>query len=95
MLAAGLQTMRRNLDYRSELALWQATVAASPGKARPWTNLGYARQLQGDLDGAAAAYRCALAQDPAHRQAAWNLAAIAPGRVSPGGDDCTPTSVAD
>ena len=95
MLAAGLQTMRRNLDYRSELALWQATVAASPGKARPWTNLGYARQLQGDLDGAAAAYRCALARDPAHRQAAWNLAAIAPGRVSPGGDDCTPTSVAD
>lgn len=95
VLAFGLQTLRRNHDYRSELALWQSTVAASPGKARPWTNLGYARQLQGDLDGAAAAYRCALAKDPAHRQAAWNLAAIEPGPMGPGRDDCAPSSVAD
>lgn len=95
MLAFGFQTMRRNHDYRSELALWQATVAASPGKARPWTNLGYARQLQGDLAGAAAAYRCALARDPANRQAAWNLAAIAPGPVRPDPGDCAPMTVAD
>jgi hypothetical protein len=95
MLAFGLQTLRRNHDYRSEEALWQATVAASPGKARPWTNLGYARQLRGDLDGAAAAYRCALAKDPAHRQAAWNLAAIAPGPIEPGRGDCAPVPVSE
>jgi hypothetical protein len=88
LLALGLQTHRRNHDYRSELALWQATVAASPAKARPWTNLGYARQQAGDRAGAAAAYRCALAQDPDHRQAAWNLAALAPGPVRHRSDDC-------
>lgn len=90
LLAAGLQTMLRNHDYRSEQALWEATIAHSPAKARPWTNLGYARQLDGDPTGAAAAYRCALALDPAHRQAAWNLAVLAPGPSIPGADDCRP-----
>ena len=90
LLAAGLQTTLRNHDYRSERALWEATVAGSPAKARPWTNLGYARQLDGDLPGAAAAYRCALGLDPAHRQAAWNLAALAPGPLTAGADDCRP-----
>ncbi|TNJ32813.1 hypothetical protein [Arenimonas terrae] len=88
MLALGLKTHDRNHDYRSELALWQATVAASPAKARPWTNLGYARQQAGDSAGAAAAYRCALTLDPDHRQAAWNLAALAPGPVEFRKDDC-------
>ena len=88
VLASGLQTLRRNHDYRSELALWQATVAASPAKARPWTNLGYARQQAGDLAGAAAAYRCALSRDPNHRQAVWNLAALAPGPVEFQAEDC-------
>jgi hypothetical protein len=88
MLVLGLKTHDRNHDYRSELALWTATVAASPAKARPWTNLGYARQQAGDTDSAAAAYRCALALDPDHRQAAWNLAALAPGPVEHRTDDC-------
>ena len=73
-----MQTVRRNHDYRSELALWQATVATAPAKARPWTNLGFARQQAGDDAGAAAAYRCAIALDPDYRQAGWNLAALAP-----------------
>lgn len=95
VLALGLQTLRRNHDYRSELALWQATVATSPGKARPWTNLGYARQLLGDSAGAAAAYRCALRKDPGHRQAAWNLAVIAPGPIESRRNDCAPMPVAE
>lgn len=89
------QTIRRNHDYRSELALWEATVAVSPAKARPWTNLGYARQLAGDSAGATAAYRCALAQDPQHRQAIWNLAVLAPGPVVPRPGDCTPPDARD
>ena len=75
-LVLAVATVRRNHDYRSELALWQATVRDSPGKARPWTNLGFARQQAGDLDGARRAYACALDRDPGYRQAAWNLAAI-------------------
>jgi hypothetical protein len=87
-LAAGLRTADRVDDYRSEIALWTATVAHSPGKARPWTNLGLARSERGDVAGAAAAWRCALSLDPDYRQAAWNLAAFAPGAVAPRPGDC-------
>lgn len=75
---AGLATHRRNDDYGSELALWTATVRASPQKARPWTNLGIARQQAGDPAGARAAFHCALRFDPAYRPARWNLAALGP-----------------
>lgn len=75
---AGTATHRRNADYASELALWTATVRASPQKARPWTNLGFARQQAGDDAGARAAYHCALRVDPAYRPARWNLAALGP-----------------
>lgn len=78
-LVLATATRARNEDYRSELALWQATVAASPGKARAWSNLGWARQQAGDLDGARRAYACALARDPGHRQAAINLSLLPPG----------------
>jgi tetratricopeptide (TPR) repeat protein len=88
-LGLGGLAERRNHDYRSELALWEATVAASPAKARPWSNLGYARQSAGDVAGAAAAYRCALSLDPRHRQAAWNLAALGPGTLQSRAGDCT------
>ncbi|MDH4225530.1 MAG: hypothetical protein OEW12_07780, partial [Deltaproteobacteria bacterium] len=38
----GLGTASRNLDYRSEVALWEATAAQSPRKGRVFNNLGYA-----------------------------------------------------
>lgn len=79
LVLMAVDTHRRNGDYRSELALWQATVRASPQKARPWLNLGYARQQVGDRDGAIAAYRCALVRDPAYAQAAINLGALGGG----------------
>lgn len=72
----GLLAHRRNDDWRSELALWQATVQSSPDKARPWVNLGWARQQAGDTEGARAAYECALALDPAHEQALVNRALL-------------------
>lgn len=73
-------TRSRNDDYRSELALWTATVAASPASARAWSNLGWARQQAGDPGGARRAYACALALDPGHRQAAINLSLLPPPR---------------
>jgi len=72
-LLMALLTHRRNLEWRSELALWQATVRDSPAKARPWANLGWARQQSGDQAGARAAWECALRLDPGHEQAAINL----------------------
>ncbi len=69
-------TFRRNLDYRDEVTLWTATVADSPGKARPWSNLGWARQLRGDGSGARQAYECALAIQPDHRRALINVSLL-------------------
>lgn len=81
--ALTLATLHRNADYRSETALWQATVRDSPRKSRAWLNLGYARRLDGDLVQAAAAYRCALRLDPANAQAAIDLDLVAPGDREP------------
>ncbi|HEX4853132.1 tetratricopeptide repeat protein [Arenimonas sp.] len=78
-LVLAMATRERNEVYRSELALWSATAAASPGKARAWSNLGWARQQAGDPGGARRAYACALALDPGHRQAAINLSLLPPG----------------
>lgn len=72
----GGATLVRNTDYRSELALWEATARASPGKSRPWNNLGWARQQAGDRAGARAAYERALALDPANYRARANLEAL-------------------
>lgn len=78
-LVLGMATWQRNADYRSETALWQATVRDSPRKARAWLNLGYALRQDGDLSRAAAAYRCVLWLDPANTQALVGLELIAPG----------------
>lgn len=79
----GLLSHRRNQDWQSETALWQATVRASPAKARPWVNLGWARQQAGDAAGARAAWECALRLDPAHPQAAINLSLSAAESTGP------------
>lgn len=71
VLATG--TVLRNLDYRSEAALWSDTVGKSPGSARAWNNLGYAYQLEGRREEARAAYERALALDPENLKARVNL----------------------
>jgi tetratricopeptide (TPR) repeat protein len=81
--ALAVATSMRNADYRSEVALWQATVRESPRKARAWLNLGYAHRVDGDAARAAAAYRCALALEPANAQAAINLELVSPGDAMP------------
>lgn len=72
----GLASAVRNLDYASELALWQATVRASPQKSRPWNNLGWAWQQLGDRDRARVAYARAVALDPTNFRARANLDAL-------------------
>ena len=73
LLALGAATAWRNLDYRSERALWQATVQESPQKARAWLNLGYACRLSGDNRAARTAYERALELKPDYQQARINL----------------------
>jgi len=69
-------THLRNRDYCSEIALWRVTALASPDKARPWNNLGYALQLEGCRQAAIQAYDRALAADPQHLRARHNREAL-------------------
>jgi Flp pilus assembly protein TadD len=69
-------TAQRNGDYRTEVSLWEASAKASPGKARVWNNLGFARQTAGDLAGARTAYERALALDPEDVKARINLGTL-------------------
>ena len=78
-LLAGL-TIARNHAYRSEVALWEATVRLSPHKARAHNNLGYAYQLSGMREKAIGSYREALRLDGDFRLAKGNLEALLGGR---------------
>jgi hypothetical protein len=69
----GAATIARNRDYASEVALWEATVRATPAKARAWNNLGYAYEQAGRRGDARRAYQQALALDPDHYKARSNL----------------------
>jgi tetratricopeptide (TPR) repeat protein len=63
----------RQLDYRSEIALWESSVALAPWNARGHNNLGYAYQLAGRSEEARREYQAALLFDPAHAKARLNL----------------------
>lgn len=68
-----LASERRIEDYRSESALWEATVRSSPGKARVWNNLGHAYLVEGRPDLAIPALQQALILDPNLMRAEINL----------------------
>ena len=70
----------RQLDYRSEIVLWESSVALSPWNARGHNNLGYAYQLAGRTDDARHEYRMALLFDPWHAKARFNLMFLDPKR---------------
>lgn len=63
----------RQLDYRSEIALWESSVAFAPWNARGHNNLGYAYQLEGRIEEARREYQTALLLNPAHAKARLNL----------------------
>lgn len=73
LISASTLTIMRNLDYRSEVALWQATVKLSPNKSREHNNLGYAYFLAGQPDQARQHYLKALALDGQNFKARYNL----------------------
>src|SRR5258706_1296008 len=68
----------RQLDYRSEIALWESSVAAAPWNARGHNNLGYAYQLAGRVPEARREYETALFFDPGNAKARLNLHFLAP-----------------
>ena len=73
VLAFAAASVLRQLDYRSEIALWEAEVRTVPWNARAHNNLGYAYQQAGRLEAARDAYQAALTVDPSHSKARFNL----------------------
>jgi NADH:ubiquinone oxidoreductase subunit K len=69
-------TSGRNREYRSEVALWRATVRVAPHNVRAWNNLGWAWQLAGCWAAAEAAYDEALRLVPGHAGVRANLQAL-------------------
>ncbi|HET7671571.1 MAG TPA: mannosyltransferase family protein [Burkholderiales bacterium] len=72
VLFAGASILRQ-LDYRSEVVLWESSVALAPWNARGHNNLGYAYQLAGRVDEARREYQMALLLNPGHAKARLNL----------------------
>jgi hypothetical protein len=65
--------VQRQLDYTSEIALWEADVRRAPWNARAHNNLGYAYQQAGRAREARRAFEAALLFDPGHVKARFNL----------------------
>jgi len=63
----------RQLDYRSEITLWESSVRLAPWNARGHNNLGYAYQLAGRAADARREYETALLFDPRLQKARFNL----------------------
>lgn len=76
LMCAALLTQQRNYDYRSETALWEATVRHSPNKSRVHNNLGYAYLVEGRSDDARREFEIALQLNPENRDASDNLLRI-------------------
>jgi protein O-mannosyl-transferase len=68
-----VSSILRQLDYRSEIVLWESSVALAPWNARGHNNLGYAYQLAGRPNDARREYQAALLFDPRHQKAWFNL----------------------
>jgi protein O-mannosyl-transferase len=66
-------TVRRNQDYRTELALWEDTVLKRPGNARALAALGAIHQAAGRLDQALAMLQEAVRVAPDSAEAQNNL----------------------
>jgi protein O-mannosyl-transferase len=75
LLALSVLTVTRNLDYRSEAALWQAALHTDPHKLRVLNNAGFAYMEAGRWNDALEVLQVASALHPDDHRVRWNLAA--------------------
>jgi len=66
-------TYERNAVYKDRITFWQDCVDKSPGKARPYNNLGVALADQGYQDQAIKQYQKALQIDPLYQDPIANI----------------------
>jgi protein O-mannosyl-transferase len=76
VLSLAVGTAMRNEVWRSPVSLWQDTAAKSPGKSRPWMNLGTAYFESERWSLAIECYRRAVALAPSNAEL-WAYLAIA------------------
>lgn len=76
LFGMALLTWQRNVQYQSELALWQDAVDKNASNPRAHVNLGVAYEAQGEFDRAESAYRAALGLRPGLRWAEQGLVRI-------------------
>jgi len=72
-MAAGLHRAGRLADAAD---LYERALKLNPGLTPAWCNLGVARRMLGDIDGARIAFERALSLQPAHPSALANLASV-------------------
>lgn len=68
-----LSSVQRNEVWATEVSLWRDAVDKAPAMYRAQTNLGKALQMNGDEQGALAAYQRAIDIDPRHGDAYNNV----------------------
>jgi len=73
VLAFAVTSISRQLDYASEVRLWESSVRLAPWNARGHNNLGHAYQLEGRLAEARREYETALFLEPGNANARYNL----------------------
>jgi tetratricopeptide (TPR) repeat protein len=78
LLLFAATSVARQMDYRSEIRLWESSVALAPWNARGHNNLGFAYQAAGRIEDARREYRAALLFDPRHQKARYNLMFLPP-----------------
>jgi tetratricopeptide (TPR) repeat protein len=81
LLLFATTSVARQVDYWSEISLWESSVALAPWNARGHNNLGYAYQLAGRTEDARREYRAALIFEPRHAKARLNLEFLPPETV--------------
>jgi hypothetical protein len=82
LLALAALTSARNVQYRSEVAIWEDAVRKAPRNARARVNLAYAYELSDELDAAEREYKQASRLSPGLRWADAGLRAVRDRRVS-------------
>ena len=73
ILGLTVATWQRNQVWSSHASLWEDTVHKSPGKGRPWYNLGTYQMAAGQLENAARSLSQSIANDPDFADAWHNL----------------------
>ena len=76
IIILAIASHRRNVVWQQALTLWQDTVAKSPNKGRPYSELGAAYEQHGNYRQAFHAYQQALRLGPATHQTYNNLGNI-------------------